>query len=50
MGDMLDFGNIYPSLLNLVTVGLMSVIFISVMKFLTSLYPIPGVTEVISSI
>lgn len=50
MMDMLDFSNVYPSLLNVITVGLMSVIFISVMKFLTNLYNIPGLSDLMASI
>ena len=50
MGDMLDFANIYPSLWNLIQVGLMSVIFISVMKFLTAKWQIPGVSDIFASI
>lgn len=48
--DILDFGNVYPSLLNLVTVGLMSVIFISVMKWLTARYRVPGLSDLVGSI
>lgn len=48
--DMLDFSNVYPSLLNLVQVGLMAVIFISVMKWLTARYRVPGVSDVFASI
>lgn len=47
---MLDFSNVYPSLLNLVQVGLMAVIFISVMKWLTARYRVPGVSDVFASI
>lgn len=50
MGDMLDFANLYPSLWNLIEVGLMAVIFISVMKWLTARYQIPGVSDVFASI
>lgn len=47
---MLDFANIYPSLWNLIQVGLMAVIFISVMKYLTAKFQIPGVSDVFASI
>lgn len=47
---MLDFANLYPSLWNLVQVGLMSVIFISVMKWVTAKYRLPGVSDVFASI
>jgi hypothetical protein len=47
---MLDFSNVYPSLLNLMVVGMMSVIFISVMKYLTNLYQIPGLSDLMASI
>lgn len=50
MPNVLDFGNVYPSLLNLVTVGLMAVIFISVMKWLTNRYSVPGVSDLMASI
>lgn len=50
MRDLLDFGNVYPSVLNLVTVGLMSVIFISVMKWLTARYNVPGLKDLMGSI
>lgn len=50
MKDMLEFGNIYPNLLNLVQVGLMAVIFISVMKWLTAIWQVPGVSDVFASI
>lgn len=48
--DLLDFGNVYPSLLNLITVGLMSVIFISVMKWLTNRYRVVGLSDLMASI
>lgn len=48
--NMLDFSNVYPSLLNLVTVGLMAVIFITVMKWLTNKYDVPGVSTLFASI
>ena len=48
--DILDFSNVYPSLLNLVSVGLMAVIFIAVMKYLTAKYRVPGVSDVFASI
>lgn len=50
MADMLDFSNVYPSLWNLIVVGLMSVIFITVMKYITNLYNIPGVSNVMAAI
>jgi len=50
MGDVLDFGNVYPSVLNTVVVGLMAVIFISVMKFLTNRWPVPGISDLMASI
>jgi len=48
--DLLDFGNIYPNLLNLCTGGIMAVIFISVMKFLTAMWRVPGISDVMASI
>lgn len=50
MGDMLDFGNIYPSLLNWLLIGISAVTFISVFKYLTAMYQIPGVSDVFASI
>jgi hypothetical protein len=48
--DMLEFGNIYPSVLNWALVGIMSITFIAVFKFLLAKYPIPGLTDLIASI
>lgn len=50
MGEFLDFGNIYPNALNFATVGIMAVVFISVMKFLTTKYNIPGISSLLASI
>ena len=50
MGDILDFGNIYPSVLNWALVGIMAVTFISIFKFLTAKYQVPGVSAVFASI
>ena len=50
MGGMLDFANLYPSLWNLIEVGLMSTIFLVVMKWLTVRYEIPGVSSIFASI
>ncbi len=47
---LLDFSNVYPSMLNRVVVGMMSVIFIAVMKYLTALYNIPGLSDLMGSI
>jgi hypothetical protein len=47
---MLDFANVFPSLWNLITVGTMAVIFISVMKWLTNVYNIPGLSDLMASI
>ena len=47
---LLDFGNVFPSVLNTVVVGSMAVIFISVMKYLTALYNIPGLSSLMASI
>lgn len=46
MEDMLDFANVYPSMLNLITVGLMATIFLVTMKWLTHKYAIPGLSDV----
>lgn len=48
--DMLDFGNVYPSLLNLVITGLMATIFIVVMKWVTNMYRVPGLSDLFASI
>lgn len=48
--DILEFGNIYPNMVNLVTVGLMAVIFITVMKYLTAKFQVPGVSDLMASI
>lgn len=50
MGELLDFGNVYPSLLNWTVVGLMAVTFITVMKWLTARYQIPGFSDLMASI
>lgn len=50
MDDILDFANIYPSMLNLIVVGLMATIFISIMKYITNRWPIPGVSDLFASI
>lgn len=50
MDDILDFGNIYPSVLNWMLVGIMAVTFIVTFKFLTAKYRIPGVSDVFASI
>lgn len=50
MQDILDFANIYPNMVNLITIGLMATIFISVMKWLTARYQVPGVSDVFASI
>jgi len=47
---LLDFGNVFPSVLNTIVVGSMAVIFISIMKYVTALYKIPGISELMSSI
>lgn len=47
---MIDFANVYPSVLNLVVVGLMATIFISIMKFLTNRWPVPGLAPLFASI
>lgn len=49
---MLDFANIYPSVLNWAIVGIMAVTFIAVMKFITNRWPqfFPGVHDVVASI
>lgn len=47
---MIDFANVYPSVMNLVVVGMMATIFISVMKFLTNRWPIPGLSMLFASI
>jgi len=46
----IDFANVYPSVLNLVVVGMMATIFISVMKFLTNRWPVPGISTLMASI
>lgn len=46
----LDFADVKPSILSLITVGLMAVIFISLAKFLLARYPVPGLTEVINAV
>lgn len=48
--NVLDFSNVYPSLMNLIVVGMMAVIFISVSKFLLARWPVPGLTDLIGSI
>ncbi len=48
--DILDFGNVYPNVLNWALVGIMAVTFISVFKFLTARFRIPGVSDVFASI
>lgn len=47
---MLDFANVYPSLWNLIQVGLMATIFLTVMKYLTAKFRVPGVSDVFASI
>ena len=47
---MIDFANVYPSVMNLVVVGMMATIFISVMKFLTNRWPVPGLSTLFASI
>jgi hypothetical protein len=50
MGDLLDFGNVYPSVLNWMLVGIMAVTFIATFKFLMARYRVPGVSDVFASI
>jgi len=47
---MLDFGNIFPNVINFMTIGIMATVFIAVAKFIFAKYPIPGLTDVLSSI
>lgn len=47
---MLDFGNVYPSVMNWVVIGLMAITFISAMKFLTAKWNIPGISDLVGSI
>lgn len=47
---LLDFSNVYPSMLNTVVVGSMAVIFIAIMKYITNLYNIPGLSALMASI
>jgi hypothetical protein len=46
----LDFADVKPSLVSWVIVGLMAITFIVVAKFLTSRWPVKGLTEVIQSV
>jgi hypothetical protein len=46
----LDFANVYPSVLNWGVVGLMAITFIALAKYVLALFPIPGVTEIVTSI
>jgi len=40
-----DVADVKPSLLSWVTVGVMSVTFIVLMKYVTTKYPVPGLTQ-----
>ena len=40
-----DMADVKPTLLSWVTVGIMAVTFIVFMKYLTSKYPVPGLTQ-----
>jgi len=45
-----DFADVKPSLVSWLIVGLMSVTFIVVAKYLVSRWPVKGLTEVIQSV
>lgn len=47
---MLEFGNLFPSVLNWIIVGLMAVTFITFFKFITSKLNIPYVKDVAASL
>lgn len=47
---MLEFANVYPSVLNWAVVGLMAVTFLAFFKFFLGKFPIPGVTPLVNSI
>lgn len=46
----MDFADVKPSIVNWVLVGLMAITFIVVAKWLTTKYPVKGLTEVIQSV
>lgn len=46
----LDFADVKPSLVSWLVVGLMAVTFIVVAKFLTTRWPVKGLTEIIQSV
>ena len=45
----MDFADVKPSIVSWVIVGLMAITFIVFAKWLTTKYPIPGVSEVINA-
>lgn len=46
----LDMADVRPSVASFMVVGLMSVVFIVMAKYLVTRYPVPGLTEVIKSV
>lgn len=46
----LDLADVRPSVLSWLLVGLMSVTFISAMKFLLAKFPLPGASDLVASI
>jgi hypothetical protein len=45
-----DFADIRPDLKNFLAVGVMSVIFIIIMKYTFNRYPVAGLTELLNAI
>jgi riboflavin transporter FmnP len=46
----IDFAEVKPSLLNVVIVGLMACIFIVFMKFVTTRWQVPGLTQFFAAV
>lgn len=50
MFDKIDFADVRPSIVSWLIVGLMAVTFIVFAKFVTTRWPVKGLTEVIQSV
>jgi len=46
----LDFADIKPSMINLFIVTLMAIVGITILKFVFSKYPVPGVSDIVMAV